>query len=413
MSRSLLTLLFLASVTTVNAEEFSFDISHIEKKPLQWRGYAELRGEAIDLNRNSALYPLGYSDGEETEQRLGGAIELGGDYSFGSSRLSATWHGNAVDDSQQSHSEGTLYEGYLHHRFSSGVNGEVGKRTLKWGKGYAWSPVAFVERPKDPTDPELGREGYVMATGDWISSADGALQTVGFTPVLLPVSDELNDDFGPEEATNVAARLYLLYRDIDIDLMFLSDGTRPGRVGADFSFNLAGNFELHGEWAWIADAPRYRFDGTTLSREEKDQHNILLGLRYLTASDTTWIAEYLHQSEGYSTAEMENFYQQLSLSPNPGKLRDSGFLKPNPMRNYLYLRASRKEPFDWLYTSAGLTLIHNLDDHSGMLMPEFIYSGVENMELRLRLSLLHGSAGSEYGEKLNDKKLELRGRYYF
>ena len=51
---------------------------------------------------------------------------------------------------------------------------ELGKRALRWGKGYAWSPVAFLERPKDPTDPELAREGFVMATGAWVRSFDGA-----------------------------------------------------------------------------------------------------------------------------------------------------------------------------------------------------------------------------------------------
>ena len=37
---------------------------------------------------------------------------------------------------------------------------EAGKRTLRWGKGYAWNPIGFVERPKDPNDPDLAREGY-------------------------------------------------------------------------------------------------------------------------------------------------------------------------------------------------------------------------------------------------------------
>jgi len=417
MPRPLFALLLLAAATTGAAEEFSFDLSGIEKKPLQWYGFAELRDEAIALNRDSALYPLTYPDAERSENRLSASLELSGDYTMGDTRLSATWHGQTFNDSRQSGSEGTLYEGYLYHRLNRNLSIEAGKRTLKWGKGYAWSPVAFVERPKDPTDPELGREGFVMATGDWVKSGNGALQTIGFTPVLLPVSDELNEDFGQEHSTNIAGKLYLLYRDIDIDLLFLSDGSRPGRLGADFSLNLASNFELHGEWAWIPDAPHYRLDGATLTREEQDQHNILLGLRYLTASDTTWIAEYLHQSGGYSEAEMATFFAQLAASPAAQSVRDlgqqAGFLRPNPMRNYLYLRASQKEPFDWLYTSTGITLIANLDDQSHMVMPEFIYSGVENLELRLRLSLMQGDAGSEYGEKLNEKKLELRGRYYF
>lgn len=417
MRRYLLPLLLLGATQTANAEEFSFDLSSIEKRPFEWRGYAELRDEAIALNRDSVLYDEAYPDGEDNENRLNGALELAGDYSFGDSRLSATWHGSAQGDSLDSTAQGRLYEGYIHHRINSGLSGELGKRTLKWGKGYAWSPVAFVERPKDPTDPELGREGYVMLTGDWVMSGSGALQTVGFTPVVLPVSDALNDNYGETDATNLAGKLYLLYRDIDIDLLFLSNGTRPGRIGADFSLNLASNFELHGEWAWTPDAPKKLVDGAILKTEKHDSHNLLLGLRYLTESETTWIVEYLHQSNGYNEEEMQAYFDRFATSPDPAKLRETGqqagFLRPNPMQNYLYLRASRKEPFDWLYTSAGVTVIRNLDDDSGMVMPEFVYSGVENLELRLRWSLLSGETGSEYGEKLNEQKLELRGRYFF
>jgi hypothetical protein len=30
---------------------------------------------------------------------------------------------------------------------------DAGKTVVKWGKGYAWNPVGFIERPKDPNDP--------------------------------------------------------------------------------------------------------------------------------------------------------------------------------------------------------------------------------------------------------------------
>lgn len=46
---------------------------------------------------------------------------------------------------------------------------------MRWGKGYAWNPVGFVERPKDPNDPELAREGYWMASADYIVNFTGPL----------------------------------------------------------------------------------------------------------------------------------------------------------------------------------------------------------------------------------------------
>ena len=58
---------------------------------------------------------------------------------------------------------------------------------MKWGKGYAWNPVAFLDRPKNPDDPELPLEGFVIASADTIKSFDGPLKTFAFTPVLVPV----------------------------------------------------------------------------------------------------------------------------------------------------------------------------------------------------------------------------------
>ena len=48
-----------------------------------------------------------------------------------------------------------IYEGYLSLKPSTSLSFKFGKQTLLWGKGYAWNPVAFVSRPKDPDDPEL------------------------------------------------------------------------------------------------------------------------------------------------------------------------------------------------------------------------------------------------------------------
>lgn len=58
-------------------------------------------------------------------------------------------------------------------------------------------------------------------------------------------------------------------------------------------------------------------------------------------------------------------------------------------------------------------MIANLDDHSYSLTPELLYTGVTNLDLRLRAAWLAGKAGSEFGEKQNTNKLELMVRYYF
>ena len=83
------------------------------------------------------------------------------------------------------------------------------------------------------------------------------------------------------------------------------------------------------------------------------------------------------------------------------------------MRNYVYLRASQKEPFDILYFTPALTTIVNVGDRSVVVIPELTYSPRTNLELRLRGVALVGDRRTEYGEKQNDYRLELRVRYYF
>jgi len=83
------------------------------------------------------------------------------------------------------------------------------------------------------------------------------------------------------------------------------------------------------------------------------------------------------------------------------------------MRDYLYFRASWKEPFDILYFTPAVTSIVNLTDQSLSITPELMYSPKTNLELRLRGAFLAGGKNTEYGEKQNDYKVELRIRYHF
>ena len=103
---------------------------------------------------------------------------------------------------------------------------EAGKKVMKWGKGYAWNPVSFIDRPKNPEDPEEALEGTTVATADYIRSFDGPLKTLTLTTALIPVYKYVNAKFGEPRRTNFAAKLYLLLYDTDIRLHGV-DGIEP------------------------------------------------------------------------------------------------------------------------------------------------------------------------------------------
>ncbi len=453
---SVLLLFCLLGRVAEAAEEYTFSLSEIEKKPYHVGGFIEFRPVLFGLDKNASLFKLNLFDKNVGNPLLeyNGRLWLDANIQKGM----AGFYLQLNTDYQQSDvvpatAEITPYQAYLSLKPSSSLTMDMGKKTSKWGKGYAWNPAAFVDRPKDPDDPELALEGYVIASADYIKSfASEPLKTFSFTPVILPEYGDIDDnlislshknpkievvlpaygsvnaDFGETNHLNFAAKAYFLLYDTDIDLMFLSGGSKTPRYGFDFSRNIGTNLEVHGEFAYITDFQKMLIDadGNT-SRKTYDAVNYLLGTRYLSTLDTTYIFEYYFQGTGYSSGEMSDFFEFIDkgydifsssgdsrpLSKAAAAARQGGYGRFTPERHYLYLRASQSEPFDILYFTPAITTILNLDDRSFSLSPELLYTGITNLELRLKGTFLVGDSFSEFGEKQNDYRLESRLRYYF
>jgi hypothetical protein len=293
------------------ADDYAFDTSETDKKPYSFGGYIEAKPTLFVLDRDAALYKTRFYDrnvsNPQTEYdftlQLDGAVEWNIFKAFAriNNTLDHTYDGWS-DDSKP-------YEAFLSAKPSPSLTAAAGKMTAKWGKGYAWNPVAFIDRPKDPDDPALNLEGYYMAGFDFIRSFDGPLKTFSLSPYLLPVDYGLNHDFGESGHLNYAAKAYFLLWDTDIDLMFLTGNSRPDRFGFDFSRNITTNLEIHGESAWIKDFRQNKIDAAGIvSETEIDAWSGLIVLRYLSSVDTTYILEYYHNGTGYSDSEAKDFY---------------------------------------------------------------------------------------------------------
>ena len=117
-----------------------------------------------------------------------------------------------------------LLEGFVTLKPSSSLAVDVGKKITKWGTGYFRNAVSFVDRPKDPDDSREALEGFLVLKADLIRSFDGPVKTVTFTPVVLPVTKDVNREFDDPDHLNFAARLYLLAWDTDVDVLFFTGG---------------------------------------------------------------------------------------------------------------------------------------------------------------------------------------------
>lgn len=420
-------LLLFSSVGLATAEEFIFDESELEKKFWHLGGYVEARPGLNLVDRDAALsrlryYGLGVGD---FLADFNGKLLLEGSIEKDWAKLFIQPSLDYTNTRLENNLTLTWHEAWLQAKPNDSFKALAGKRSLRWGKGYAWNPVAFFDRPKNPDDPEISLEGYWLATADYIQSFDGPLQTLAITPVLLPQNHAINSDFGSSNQLNWGGKLYLLLYDTDIDLLLMGRGSRSASYGLDFSRNLTSNFELHGELAWVVDTPRQvLLPSGQVAITRGNTTSWLLGLRYLTEQDTTWIMEYYRNGNGHSQDEMETFYDQVDRSyeqwqqtGNASPLQRLGQLQSYsriaPMNDYLYARVSQKEPGDILYFTSALTAIANLRDGSFSLAPELLYTGIINLELRIKATTTVGANQTEFAEKQNDARIELRLRYYF
>ncbi|MDP8208396.1 MAG: hypothetical protein P9L92_17145 [Candidatus Electryonea clarkiae] len=422
------TILFFQPATAIAGENYDFDMEEFEPKKFKWGGYSEIMLERIDLNTGSAIYKLNFHDDPLNDlNRFNGALQLEFSYRKGIGAFNSVLRAKAgMDDIGWSDTE-DVYEANLSLKPSPYVTIDLGKKVFRWGKGYAWNPVGFIDRPKDPNNPEESLEGYSGASIDLIKSFNGALQTVALTTVVLPVREGINEDFGEINHLNLATKLYLLYQDTDIDFVIFNGESRSTRYGVDFSRNLVSNFEIHGEFARLTDLKQnYLSETGTLYNRELSAIRYLLGMRYLTESDITTIIEYYHNGAGFSESELERFYQLIddadaqllntgtdALFQTAKNISKMGYSSPQSGRNYLYMKISQKDPFDILYFTPGLIAILNLNDQSSSISPEMLYTGFTNWEIRLRFTSLIGGNFTEFAEKQNKNKLELRVRYHF
>ncbi len=151
----------------------------------------------------------------------------------------------------------------------------------------------------------------------------------------------------------------------------------------------------------------------------------MLGLRYRTSDDITFLLEYYFNGRGNEKSEQQQFYRcvhqawetedesLLNQLPLNKDLDKGPFSKPNPMRQYLGFRTWWEEPADIVYLTAGLQILYNLEDYSYSVAPDVYYDGIENIEMKLRGTIPIGDRLTEWGEKPNEYKLEAQIRVYF
>jgi len=334
------------------ADDYSFDMDEIEVKTYEYSGYVKLEQKHLILdddkkNSTSAEVFLDYKYFID-------------DYTFQSDFMAN--YINIDGDEKDTYTVNQLFTTY---KYDNNNQFTIGKKTAKWGKGYFFNPIAFIDKKKDPNNPELSREGFVQLNYKYNKVYHNDLKNMSVEVVYIEENDE--------NAKVLATKLYLLYKDIDIDFAYLYSDEVDNKLGVDFSTNLQTNFEIHGE----------------LVKDTDSLYSILLGTKYLTLNDLTITSEYFYQNE-----------QQQKITP----FWDN---------KYFINKFSQKEPFDILYLSTYYKNTYNINDNSNINNLGIVYTKIKNMDIDLSINKNIGDIYSEFGSKSIEEFIWLQLKYSF
>lgn len=362
------------------ADDYSFDMESIETKSFEYSGYLRSEYKYQNLNQDSDLYALLNRGDSSQDTSLNEALFRFTHYKDDFKLIGAlsARYNNVDGDDESIH---TIYQLYVQNKLSVNHSIDIGKKTLRWGTGYFFYPAAFLDRPRDPTQPENAYEGFVMANYTYNKSFEGDLKNLKLDLIYMPTTSQTNNDFYMLSSDNLAMKLYLLYFDTDIEFIYLYNDTQKDKIGLTFSKNLAPHFEVHGEFA----------------KEIEGYHAYLLGLKYVTLSDITLTSEYYYRSVGLTEDQIASMTK----------------MEPFAAKSYFANKLSKKEPFGIVYSSLYARNILNLEDHSHLDSLGFIYTFKNNLEIDFSYNLNTGAQKSEFGNKQVSDFAWLKATWYY
>ena len=390
---------------------------------LEWNGNLDVKYSLFHMHDGSAAYAMQFpaqkpSTAYLTQYRF--EPYLNASYTTRDLGFSLKTHALYFSDADAS---AEIFEAYARYSPSMNTTLQAGKQVYNWGKGYAFNPVGYINPLKDPENPELARSGLLSANVEFVKSYDtGSLQNMSLLFVVIPASGNSGGRFGELNRTDLAFKASVLLWDTDIDLMGYYSGRDARRIGMGLSRNLTANAEVHGEVSYSRNDERFSIVNDAVAPHRMDGVTYLVGLRFLHESNTTLIAEYYHDALGMSATAYEAYQHFLASAvrtDDPVILQRTASAtqayvhSTNLMQEYLYLKLTSPEPFDWLYFTPSVFAIYNVADKSIMLSASLNYKPATNIEFILWPTLVTGGTDTEYGSKAFRQKVECWMRVFF
>jgi hypothetical protein len=416
--------------STVFSQDYDFDVSEFEKKPIEFSCTVEFRPSLIIPEKKSLSWSLKYFDNSNTPNLLDNYLLLAvpivkfrkkglsvygsGDIRVAYNNIENDWAFNIC-----------LLEGYGRYEFNPSWSVFLGKKLYKWGKGYIYNPVSYAGRQKDVNDIDVSLEGFYSVSVEYVKSFSlKMLKNLSQEFVIIPVYKKLNDDYSTGDRHWFFSRTYFLIVNTDCELYFNISEEFDYRTGIATAHNILTNWEIHGEFSFLPEVERVLIAENNYPEPKIAKNNIqsIVGTRYLSPFNATFYLEYIYNSAGLNNREMKDWYtsaQNILESQNAQEINlitKEWFLNLNKqfvMKHYIYFKIQYPEPFHFLYFTPSLYSLFNVADKSFLGGLDMNYKRFNTISFNMKLIWLFGKTNSEFGSKTSELKIELNAKYFF
>ncbi len=377
-----------------------------------------------ELNEQAALYSTYYP--QEPEESITSddiKLELWGEHE---GRYHIFWKFRSFLSKKNTEWEkkNTFDEACLTIPYSSELKWEAGKKIILWGKSHSWNPLGFLTSPKDPLNEELPQEGIIFLGAQYskqFQPGPDPLQQITFTPMLFPVQDKINKNYGQTKSWNLAGKLSFLFWNTEIDFCFLKGQSRPDRYGMALSRDINEDLKVYGDFWVIPEYEKFFLDQNQLGDFKPFSTTYisfgsLVGLHY-KMGEVDFFVEYLRDKSGYTQEELYNYFEYLNDPNRETKdvlfYTESYYQKPVLMQEYVCGKIIKKKPLGIKNITLSITGILNRQDKSYATFAKLQYQSKPNWKLQLEATSYKGGPFTEFGEKVEGSKIGANFTYFF
>jgi len=280
-------------------------------------------------------------------------------------------------------------QAYARVSATSWLDVEAGKRLVRWGTGYAFTPTGLLDPPRRATDPQdrLGlNEGMALVQATMFRG-DVALTVAAAAPrTWRPVTA------APQRL--IAAKLRTAIHGFELALVASGADRQRFSAGANFTHVAGERLEWHGEWLlhdrtspWVARLDPSGAGARTMSA--------LLGLQYTSSSGVNVVLEGYRDGNGLDDAAWQRLVSgsrmAAALPPTPASTVVPT-VRPS-RRDFVFVRAARASS-DARWTPE-LTTILGVDDGSVTIVPASAWRLRTHVDVYVRGVALAGASRSE------------------